>query len=174
MTISTTHTRKDYVGNGVLDTYPFDFPVLHADHLLVYVLGIAKVRGIHYDVTGVLPGTGNVVFLVQYIPAADEPIILQRTTPRTQTTDLTSGGKFYESDIEAMADKATMIVQELAVAAVVPSAAMYDYGNAAPVAGAFVKGYIRWNTNPVAGENIGWVNLVEGGCDFVAFGSISI
>ena len=174
MAISTTHCRKDYVGNGVLDTFPFDFPVLAADHLLVYVSGIAKVRGIHYNVTGVLPGTGNVVFTAGNIPAAAAPIILQRTTPRTQATDLTAGGKFYETDIEAMADKATMIVQELAAAAVAPAAVMYDYGTAAPVAGAFAKGFIRWNTAPVAGENIGWVNLTDGGCDFVAFGSISV
>ena len=174
MTISTTHCRKDLVGNGVTTTFPFDFPILDADHLLVYVSGVAGTRGTHYNITGTLPGTGGVVFTAGNIPAVDAPVVLVRTTPRTQATDLAAGGTFYEADIEAMADKLMMVVQELATASVLPTATMYDYGTAAPVAGAFAKGYIRWNTAPVAGENIGWVNLTDGGCDFVAFGTISI
>jgi hypothetical protein len=174
MTISTTHIRKDFVGNGVTDTYPFDFPILHADHLLVYDAGGAKTRGVHYSVTGVLPGTGSVVFVLGSIPAVNAAVALVRSTPRTQETDLSAGAKFYESDIELMADKATMILQEIGSSgSSLPASAMYDYGSAAPVAGAFAKGFIRWNTAPVAGENIGWVNLTEGGCDFEAFGPIS-
>ena len=174
MTISTTHCRKDLVGNGVLDTFPFDFPILDADHLLVYVSGIAQVRGTHYAVTGTLPGTGSVVFTAGNIPAAAAPVILQRSTPRTQATDLAAGGTFYEADIEAMADKLVMIAQEQAASPPLPAASMYDYGTAAPVAGAFAIGFVRWNTNPVAGENAGWINLTGGGCNFVAFGTISI
>jgi hypothetical protein len=34
-------------------------------------------------------------------------------------------------------------------------------------------GWIRWNTNPVAGGNIGWVNLTDGACNFEPFGVIS-
>lgn len=174
MTISTTHSRKDFVGNAVTDTFPFDFPILAADHLLVYDSGVAKVWGIHYNITGTLPGTGSVVFTAGNIPAAAAPVVLIRTTPRTQATDLTAGGTFYEADIEAMVDKSMMIAQELAASAAVATATMYDYGTAAPVAGAFAKGFIRWNTAPVAGENIGWVNLTDGGCNFVAFGTISV
>ncbi len=172
--ISTTHSHKDYVGNGVLDTYPFDFPILAADHLIVYVNAVARTRGVHYNVTGVLPGTGNVVFTAGNIPAAAAAIILQRSTPLTQATDLVLGGTFYEDSLELMADKLTMIAQELFATPPAPVAAMSDYGLAAPVAGAFAIGFIRWNAAPVAGENVGWVNLTDGGCNFVAFGTISV
>jgi hypothetical protein len=50
-----------------------------------------------------------------------------------------------------------------------------DSGAAAPVAGAWTLGWIRWNSNPVAGENIGWVCTVAGTPGtWKAFGTISV
>ena len=37
-----------------------------------------------------------------------------------------------------------------------------DIGAAAPTTGTWVRGYIRWNSEPVSGENIGWVCVTAG------------
>jgi len=43
-----------------------------------------------------------------------------------------------------------------------PQVAPMDYGSAAPVSGTWPLAWIRWNTAPVAGENVGWICLVGG------------
>ena len=49
-----------------------------------------------------------------------------------------------------------------------------DTGTAAPVAGTWTLGWIRWNTNPVAGENAGWICTAAGTPGtWKTFGSIS-
>src|SRR4030066_599222 len=113
MTISATHSRKDYVGNGVLATYPFDFTVFASSDLKVYVEGSLKTLGVHYTVTGTLPGTGNVVFTAGNIPALNAAIIIEGNTPLTQATDLNAGEMFYEENVERMADKATILLQQI-------------------------------------------------------------
>lgn len=120
MTIATTHCRKDYTGNGVTDTFAFDMTVLAATDLLVYVAGVLKTNGVHYNATGTLPGTGNVVFTGGNIPADQAAVVLIRSTPVTQAVNLASGGTFYESDIEAALDKLTLIAQEMTAASIVP------------------------------------------------------
>jgi hypothetical protein len=37
-----------------------------------------------------------------------------------------------------------------------------DTGTAAPVAGTWTRGWIRWNTTPTLGENMGWVCTTAG------------
>ena len=37
-----------------------------------------------------------------------------------------------------------------------------DTGTAAPTTGTWPLGWIRWNTEPVAGDNIGWVCISAG------------
>ncbi|MCL5884447.1 MAG: hypothetical protein M1377_03735 [Deltaproteobacteria bacterium] len=113
MTISATHTRKDYVGNGVLATYPFDFEVFASSDLKVYVAGSLQALGVHYTVTGTLPGTGNVVFAAGFIPALNAAIIIEGDTPVTQATDLNTGEQFYEESLEQMVDKATILLQQI-------------------------------------------------------------
>lgn len=113
MTISATNSRKDYVGNGVLDTYPFDFIVFASSDLKVYIDGSLKTMGVHYTVTGAFPGIGNVVFTAGNIPAASTAIIIEGDTPLTQTTDLDSGEKFYEDSLEKMSDKVTILLQQI-------------------------------------------------------------
>lgn len=50
-----------------------------------------------------------------------------------------------------------------------------DWGTAAPTTGTWVRGWIRWNTTPVAGENIGWVCITAGTPGtWAAFGAISL
>ena len=50
-----------------------------------------------------------------------------------------------------------------------------DWGTAAPTTGTWARGFIRWNTLPVAGENIGWVCVTAGTPGtWMAFGQISL
>ncbi len=49
------------------------------------------------------------------------------------------------------------------------------YGTAAPTTGTHTKDEIVWNSNPVAGGNIGWVCLTAGSPGvWAAFGVISL
>lgn len=153
MTISTTHSRKDYVGNGALDTYPFDFPVLASSDLMVYVAGVLRTLGIHYTVTGTLPGTGNVVFAAAYIPAADAAIIIERESPLTQATDLNAGEQFYEEDLEQMVDKTTVLLQQLKNRSpLLPSGS--EVGGPVSLGASVALGYLRWNLTRTAFEAV--------------------
>jgi len=115
------------------------------------------------------------VFTAGNIPADQATVVLIRSTPRTQAIDLTAGGKFYESDIEAMSDKLTLLLQEVISYNLSPGAGNMDYEASAPTSGTWPLGWIRWNTAPVAGENVGWVCTVAGTPGtWMPFGTISI
>jgi hypothetical protein len=50
-----------------------------------------------------------------------------------------------------------------------------DIGSAPPVTGTYPLGWIRWNSAPVAGENVGWICTVAGTPGtWAAFGQISL
>jgi len=50
-----------------------------------------------------------------------------------------------------------------------------DIGSAPPVAGTYPLGWIRWNSEPAAGENVGWICTVAGSPGtWSAFGQISL
>jgi hypothetical protein len=50
-----------------------------------------------------------------------------------------------------------------------------DSGTAPPAAGTWATGWIRWNSAPVAGENVGWICTVGGTPGtWAAFGQISL
>ena len=50
-----------------------------------------------------------------------------------------------------------------------------DSGTASPTTGTWAAGWIRWNSAPVAGENVGWVCTVGGTPGiWAAFGLISL
>jgi hypothetical protein len=54
------------------------------------------------------------------------------------------------------------------------ASSMFDYGTAPPTGGTYPVGFIRWNSAPSPGSNIGWVCIVAGTPGtWSAFGSIS-
>jgi len=151
MTISITASRKDYVGNGVLDIYPFDFTVLASSDLRVYVAGILQTLGVHYTVTGTLPGVGNVVFVAASIPPLDAAIIIEGDTPLTQQTDLNAGQQFYEADLEQMVDKVTILLQQIKNrSALLPAGS--PVGGPVSLGSRVALGYLRWNLTGTALE----------------------
>ena len=127
MTISADPRRKDYVGNGVLDTYQITLSILSSSDVKVYVAGSLKTLGVHYSVTGVFPGTGNVVFTAGNIPILDATIVIEGDMAATQPSDLSAGQKFYEETIEQMVDRATILLQEIR-----QRAPMFPVGHAVP------------------------------------------
>lgn len=156
MTIAKTHCRKEYTGDGVVLVYPYDFYIGSTSELLVYVAGTLKTLGVDYTISGVgSEAGGNVTFVAGSVPAAAASIVLLRSTPQTQATDLTAGGKFYESDIEEMVDRDIRILQEiqekLGRVPVLPATALLS-NLALPAPGAGL--YLRWNSAGTALEAV--------------------
>lgn len=186
MTVSTLTFYKVYVATAGQTEFPYDFLILAADDLKVYVNGVAKTFGVDYTVSGAGSAAGGNATLVVGASAGDV-VLVRRQTPRTQATDLTAGGKFYEDTIEGMADKLTLLLQESseailplspggyylktktdgtgieAVSAIGTTTTMpFDTGAAPPTTGTWATGFIRFNSAPAAGGNLGWVCILGG------------
>ena len=198
MTISTLEFYKVYIATAAQTVFPYPFKILAAADLRVYDNGILLALGVDYTVSGAgTAGGGNVTFVVGR--TAGHTILLRRETPRTQATDLNAAQTYTEELLEAMADKLTLILQEFpgltiplspagyylrtkadgsgieAVASLALGTAMpFDTGTGPPASGTWAAGFVRFNSAPVAGENVGWI-CVAGGTPgtWYAFGFIS-
>lgn len=109
MTIGSEICRKDYVGNGVLDTYGFTWDIYLKSDIDVYVSGVKKTVDIHYTIE---LGINNVVFGEDYIPADGAPILIISTLPLTQLTDYLEAGKFPAETHEIGLDRVVRIAQQ--------------------------------------------------------------
>ena len=180
MTISTVTFFKVYIATAGQTVFPYDFKILEASHLHAYVNGSEKAYGVDFTVTGEGTPTGGNLTFVTGLTAGDL-VIVRRQTPLTQATTLGAAQLYSETDIEAMADKLTMIAQETAsafiplspagyyprinatgtgyeaVASLALGAAMpFDTGAAPPTSGTFAAGHFRFRVPSVAGESMGW------------------
>lgn len=117
MTVSITLSKNIYIGNGTAKEWPFNFPVLDASHIAVYITDtkdvISKLDTSLYKV--------DMESKVVLYPLKDQntlpkgwKITINRETPNTQLTDLINQGPFFAEVIEEALDKATMIAQQLA------------------------------------------------------------
>ena len=117
MTVSTEVARKDYAGNGVLTTFPTTFRFLDNSHLKVILVvdstGVETTQTIttDYTVTGADAAAGGDVEMITP-PASGETLIIKRSIPNTQLTDLQTNGPLPADAIEDMVDQLTMRVQE--------------------------------------------------------------
>jgi len=123
MTISST-TRKvgPTPGNGVAVAYPFAFKVFAASDLLVVLAvtatGAETVLALTTDYTVALnadqnasPG-GTVTMVVA--PTALQTLTLTSAVPVTQGTHLVNGGNFLANNLEDVADRSTIQIQQIA------------------------------------------------------------
>ncbi|HEY7649875.1 MAG TPA: hypothetical protein VID04_12805 [Methylomirabilota bacterium] len=102
--------REDHVGNGVSDRFVYDFLVLQASDLKVFVSEVQVLTG--FTVTGVgNPCGGSVEF--DGAPADQAPVALIRDVPYTQETDSPVDNKFASETHGRALDRATMLVQRL-------------------------------------------------------------
>ena len=116
MTVSSDIARHDYLGNGVLITYPFTFEVYTRTDIKVYVSGVLKTVDVHYTVpvAGINnPAGGNVVFTSGNIPALAVPIAIILDLPLTQLVDYVEGDKFPAETHEKALDRSIKIDQAL-------------------------------------------------------------
>lgn len=106
MTVSSTTSRVNYTGDGILTTYAYPFRIFANSDLVVYVQGLLVTA---YTVTGAgNAGGGNVIFTLP--PTGLISIV--RILPETQATDYVANDAFPAETHEAALDKLTMIDQQ--------------------------------------------------------------
>lgn len=122
---STDRVAGPFDGNDVADTFPFTYKVFDKDDLVVIHFDennveTTLVRGSGYSVAlnadqDDNPG-GSITYQIAAVDTAlptNETLVFYRDLDPTQLTDLTNQGGFFPQTIERMADKVTMIVQEV-------------------------------------------------------------
>ena len=112
MTVQTTKNIIVHVATDGQDTYSYDFLVLSADHMYVYLDGIPYAGG--YQVTGIGNQDGGSVVLDDPIGPADDgkQLSLVRLLEATQELDYTTYDGFPAESHERGLDKLTMLVQQ--------------------------------------------------------------
>lgn len=117
MTINTTTTRVDYLGNGVTTAFPVPFVFFGLDELQVIERVIATgaetilARGTHYSVTGGQGSTGTVTATTA--PVAGRQWTIRRATQLLQQTDFSRNDPFPSDSVERALDRAIAVVQEI-------------------------------------------------------------
>jgi len=116
MTVTSTITRKDYVLDGVVLTYPYDFKIFSATDLEVKKKSIAGIETTltlttDYSVTGAGTDIGGNVVLVS-AGTAGETLVIRRNIPLTQLTSFRNQRDFFAERHEDAYDRATMQIQQ--------------------------------------------------------------
>lgn len=120
MTVSSAVNRTTVSGNGSATTFAFSFKIISSSHLVVIRSTAAGVDttltlGSDYSVTGVGSESGGSITYPlsgSALPAGDRLIML-RSVPLTQLTDLTNQGPFYAEVHESEFDLLCMADQQL-------------------------------------------------------------
>jgi Pectate lyase superfamily protein len=111
--MSNTFTRDpeplvQYGGDGSRTSFPFPFPVLASDDLLVFVNQAAATG---FSITGIGdPNGGEIVFGTA--PAPGTTITLLRRTEGIRESAFVDGGPFRASAINAELDRIMLLIQE--------------------------------------------------------------
>lgn len=126
MTISSATSRNDYVGNGSVDTYSYNFQIFEDTDLVVIVkdtddVETALTLTTHYTVSGAGDASGGSVSLVSgafdWLNATDDlktdyTITIRRVLPLKQETDIRNQGDFYPEVHEDQFDRFISIDQQ--------------------------------------------------------------
>lgn len=121
MTVSNTVDRVQYTGNGSATSWAYTFYIGSTDELTVSLITVATgaetvLSASQYTFT---PDSDFIGGSITYPKAGGTPIssayaiLIRRTTPRTQTLQLTNQGAFNPALLENALDKLTRIAQEL-------------------------------------------------------------
>ncbi len=119
MTVETTNNVTVMRGNGVADTFSFDFKVLDADHLVVqrreYSTGdiLHTYAASEYTLLGVGDDSGSIE-LDDGALDDDYEIVISRVVPLTQELDIVNQGGFYPETVEEQLDITVMGLQQIA------------------------------------------------------------
>ena len=112
MSVSTeVNAAGPFLCNGTQTEFPFAFPVLDAAHVAVYVNGDPVASG--YTVSLTDDGVSGGTVIMETAPSNKSLLSIIRDVPITQLTDIQNHTAFLPEVIEGMADKLTMICQQL-------------------------------------------------------------
>lgn len=114
MTVSTTHTKVIYQGDGTTRQWAYTFPIMREDHISIFVTtkdGQTERVQANYQVKPlqkqvIYPVTGKAL-------ETGCKIALLRKTPLTQELDLVNNGGFFPENIEQTFDRSVLVEQEL-------------------------------------------------------------
>lgn len=116
MTINTTTSRADYLGNGVTTEFPVPFVFFGLDELEVIERSLATgieltlIRGAAYTLAGGDGATGTVT--ATPAPPAGVQWTIRRATDPVQAFDFSRNDSFPSESVERGLDRATALVQE--------------------------------------------------------------
>lgn len=110
MSVNTTTNRIAYVGDGVTVGFAYNFKILDAAHLLVYLNGVQQMSG--FAVSGVDNDTGGSVTFPT-APAAGVSVVLLREVPLTQPVATVDNITILASVLDRALDRLTMMVQQV-------------------------------------------------------------
>jgi hypothetical protein len=113
MTLTTTANRKAYTASAGQTVFPYDFLILAASDVRVY-LDSVLVPASGYTVSGIGLGSGgNVTFLIPCV--GGEAVLLYRQTELTQQVNLVEGDKLPAEPVELnVFDRFIAVAQDLA------------------------------------------------------------
>jgi hypothetical protein len=109
MSVNTTTNKISYTGDGTTTIFAYNFKILDATHLVVYLNGVVQTNG--YSVTGVgADAGGGVVFGTA--PNSGVAVFLQRIVPLTQPVSTVDNATILSSVLDVALDRVTMQVQQ--------------------------------------------------------------
>lgn len=112
--VPTTGLQVQYTGTGSGTAFGFPYYFISTGDLTVTVNGTLQVLGTNYTVT--LPssdGAGGVVTFISGAPANGALVVITRTVPLTQATQLRGQGAYSPSSIENGLDRLNFQIQQL-------------------------------------------------------------
>lgn len=112
MAVQTTTNRITHTGNGTTTVFPYNFRVLAADHLKVYVSEVLLVLGTDYTLSGIGNSSGGSVTFVAP-PANAAAVVFVREVPLTQLVTTENNETIFSQVFDDALDKLTMITQQL-------------------------------------------------------------
>ena len=109
MTVSISDNQVPYIGDGTTISFPYNFRVLDARHMVVSVDGVFTTD---YSMTGIGEDSGGSVNF-NTAPASGAEVLLYRSVPIDQLIDYVPYDPFPAETHELGLDKLTMICQQL-------------------------------------------------------------
>lgn len=121
MTVSTDVSQNNYTSDGTILTYPFTFPILREQDLVVQVKQNGSITTLVLNTDYSVTGSGNDIDFTNYqqgnirldvAQPSGVQIVIFRQVALTQETDYQENGVFPAEAHERALDKLTMITQE--------------------------------------------------------------
>lgn len=115
MTLSTTTNKASFAGSGTTGPFPFVFPFDDDTEISVFTVldgTVTDLADTQYTVAGAGDPDGGSVTTNAAVPVGTD-LMVMRTLPLTQTTDLENQGAFFAETHEETFDRMTKQIQQL-------------------------------------------------------------